>query len=145
MAYITKTDIETRLEKDDIGELSNDETGATDKDTIINGVIYEAQAVVDSYAAVNYTTPFTEPAPVAIRNVTTTIAVYTLHMRRDWTISEALRQHYEDAIDWLEKLASNKVMLDVSNSDNAGGYFDAETRIFQGISHDQTTDLFNGF
>lgn len=145
MAYITISDIETRLEDSDLAELSNDETGAIDKTAILNGIIYEAQAFVDSYAAVQYTTPFAEPCPVAIRNVTTTVAVYMLHMRRSWTVSEATRQHYEDALDWLEALAAGKVQLDVANADQSGGYFGAETRIFQGVSHDNTTDKFNGF
>jgi len=145
MAYVSVNELKNRIEREDIEELSNDDTGATDSVALINEVIYDAQDMVNSYVQTRYSTPLSEPVPRVIRDVTSTIAIYYLHLRRDWTLTEAMTKAYNDAMKWLRDLAAGKTMLDIANNSNASGYFGAQTRIFQGVSHDNTTDKFDGF
>ena len=145
MAYISISELKHRIEQSDTAELSDDSTGLKDNDSTLNEIIYDAQSLVDSYLQTRHDTPLSEPAPRAVRNTTGTIALYYLHLRREWTITEALESAYAKAEKWLADIAAGKAMLDIANNSNASGYFDAETRIFQGISHGNTTDKFNGF
>lgn len=150
MAYITHEELSKQFPGKDLSELAQDSTGFADDDAaeeIILQLILDAQSFVDSYLNQRYTVPLS-PVPDSVRNATGTIAYYRLHERRAEMITESLQQMYDQTVAWLRDLAKGVASLPVppaSEGTKATGYFGAQTRIFQGVSHDNTKDKMFGF
>jgi phage gp36-like protein len=147
MSYISLDEFILLLDPKDVSELSDDASGGSAAEETIQPLLDQATGVCDSYIAVKYTTPLDDPSD-GVKFACTRIASYFLHLRRPFTVSESVKEAYDEAIKWLEALAAGDVVLPIPPAANAGrasGYFDAEERIFQGVSHDNTTDKFNGF
>ena len=62
---------------------------------------------MDSYASGRFTTPIANPSSVLVQH-TARIALYQMRNARGMA-SEQQRQDYDDAIEWLDKLAAGKV------------------------------------
>lgn len=150
MAYIDYEQLQNQFPDTDLAELSQDSTGETVDDgakNIILQLILDAQSFVDSYLNQRYSVPLAT-VPDSIRNATGTITYYRLHERRDHMISDRLQEIYGQTVAWLRDLAKGTASLPVPPASEGGksvGYFGGETRIFQGVSHTNTDDKFNGF
>jgi phage gp36-like protein len=147
MSYITVDDFLKSLDPKDIAELSDDATGGAPAEEIVQPILDQATGKCNSYIAVKYTVPLTSPDD-AVKLACNQIASYILHLRRPFTVTETVKEAYDDAIKWLEALAAGDVVLSTppaSESSRASGYFGGEERIFQGVSHDNTCDKMHGF
>jgi len=147
MSYVTHAEFILSLDPKDASELSDDASGGAPAEETILPILADATGVCDSYIGTRYTVPLTSPDG-AVKSACTRIAVYFLHLRRSWTVSDTVKDAYDDAIAWLKDVAKGIAVLPIppaAESSRASGYFGAETRIFQGVSHDNTTDKFNGF
>jgi phage gp36-like protein len=150
MAYISHEQLAKQFPEKDLSELAQDSTGFADDDAakeIILQLILDVESFVDSYLNQRYTVPLS-PVPDSIRNATGVITYYRMHERRSEMITDRLQQMYDQTIDWLRDLANGIASLPIPPATEGAkvrGYFGAETRIFQGISHDNDTDKFFGF
>lgn len=146
MAYITIDELRAYLQKKDIEQLSDDVNGTSDAEEVITPILESATDICNSYIGVRYTVPLTAP-DYAIKDACAKIATYYLHLRRDWTVTETIEKAYEAAIAWLKNVAQGKAVLPIPPAGEKvnTAYFGAETRIFQGVSHDNTSDKMNGF
>ncbi len=150
MAYITIDQLKKQFPDEDLGQLANDATGESSgpkNHAVTLALILDAQSLIDSYLNQKYSVPLAV-VPDSIRNATGIITYYKLHERRSEMITDRLQQMYDQTISWLRDLARGLASLPVppaTEGGKAAGYFGAETRIFQGISHDGTTDNMNGF
>jgi phage gp36-like protein len=147
MSYITVDEFILLLDPKDVSELSDDASGGSAAEETIQPLLDQATGVCDSYIAVKYTTPLANPSD-GVKFACTRIASYFLHLRRPFTVSESVKEAYDEAIKWLEALAAGDVVLPIppaSQSPRAAGYFGGESRIFQGKSHGNTCDKMHGF
>ena len=147
MRYVSLDEFILSLDSKDVSELSDDAAGGAAAEETILPILDDATGVCDSYIGTRYTVPLTSPDG-AVKSACTRIAVYFLHLRRSWTVSETVKDAYDDAIEWLKDISKGTAVLPIppaTQSGRASGYFDAEERIFQGVSHGNTVDKFNGF
>jgi len=147
MSYITVEDFVKSLDPKDVAQLSDDAAGGAEAKENIEPILDEATGICDSYIAVKYTTPLTNPDN-AVKSACTRIAVYILHLRRSWTVSETVKDARDDAIEWLEAIAAGDAVLPIppaTQSPRAMGYFGGQDRIFQGKSHSSDVDNMHGF
>ena len=152
MAYIDQAELKQQFPDKDLSELANDPTGqASDIEIreIIAARILDAQSFVDSYLNQKYQVPFADTAvPDSVRHATGVVAYYRLHERRTEMITEQVQQLYDQTVEWLRDIAKGIISLPQPPAVGGGKsstYFGAETREFQGISHDNTTDMMAGF
>jgi len=90
----------------------------------------DASAEVDSYIGRVASLPLADPPPV-LRRLTVDIAIYRLMSLLPKEMVEDARQRYEDAVRWLESVASGEIALEGKPAQGAGdvAYF-APTRVF---------------
>lgn len=77
--------------------------------TVVDGVLADADGLIDSYVASRYAVPLASVPPVLVR-LAKVIAGYFL---MGAAASESLRQDYEDALRTLRDIADGRMSLDV--------------------------------
>jgi len=113
--YATTSDLIARFEDDEaVAHITdNEDTGTPDTD-VLNEVINDAEATIDSYVSVRHIVPVVvandSVLAARMKSVTLDIAVWKLCARGDFA-SEAKTRAYDDALEWLRGVASGKVML----------------------------------
>lgn len=112
--YGVNADLEARFEDDaELAALTdNEENGIADQ-AVLTEVWDDAEAQVDSYAAVLYLVPLdvTDTVVAArLKSVTADLAAWALLNRGD-NVSDAKQRSYEAAIEWLKALAKGEVQL----------------------------------
>lgn len=110
MAYSTKADLELVMEPDQLNQLSDDATGLAAVEEIITRCISDGDGIIDSYSTPRYSVPHTTVDAV-VRNASTTIAHYLLALRREWPISDKLKEAKDDVISWLKDVADDKASI----------------------------------
>ena len=150
MAYITIAELKEQFPDEDFGQLANDATGLssgpTYQSTILSRIL-DSDSYIDSYLNQRYDVPLTT-VPNSIRNASGLITYYRLHERRPEMIGEQLQRMYDQTVAWLRDIAKGIVSLPTPPASEGGktsAYFGGQTRIFQGVSHDEDTDMMNGF
>ena len=121
MSYISQTDIESRIDRSKLLQLTDDaRTGLVAGDlpeaakAVVLSIITDAQGTFDSYARTRYTLPVS--ATPVVKSKCLDIAVYMLRSRRATTkdgILEVAKQAYDSAISWLKGLSKGENALDV--------------------------------
>ncbi|MBN9614415.1 MAG: DUF1320 domain-containing protein [Acidobacteriales bacterium] len=118
MAYATQADlVPLRMTAGELVELTDDsetdaDPGAGEVNTaIVDGVMDEASARIDSYCRQRYVTPL--QSSNTIKGLCLDIAQYLLFTRRRTTKpDETVAERYLDAINFLKDIASGKASLD---------------------------------
>jgi len=112
--YITKQQMIERYGEQSLVELT-DRTAPYSEDivdAVLDVAIADAAALVDSFVSGRYDLPLVA-VPSILRGYTGDIAFYKLHRGM---YSDEVRKSYEDALDFLKRLADGKVFLDVAGS-----------------------------
>ncbi len=110
MAYCTLDDIRDMMDEEEIIRYTDDHdqgiinTNATDK------AISGADAYIDSLIASRYSVPVL-PVPDIILGYAVDIAIYKIYTRRGRAAPEGIRNKYDDAVKWLEKVAAGKAKI----------------------------------
>lgn len=102
--YIQLEDLQERLGSSLLSQL----TGEDPENTILQGIMERAEAMVDSYASLSFHTPL--PPGGAVKEWTLRIAEYELHKRSPMaSVPEKIRESYIEALTILNDLAAGKV------------------------------------
>lgn len=110
MAYATQSDLLLRVTDQELQQLTDDDrSGQVDQD-IVNGVLDEASAIVDSYCRTRYAVPLQQSTDAT--RVTRDVAVYLLFSRRPQKMQETVKDRYEEAIALLKDVSTGKASLD---------------------------------
>ena len=96
-----------------------DRDGAEDSG-VVEAVIADAEALVESYARKVFEVPFA-PVPPIIKTISTKLAVYFLRERRD-SVTDANRLDHEDRLQWLSNLAKGVVDPGISPAPGGSGH-----------------------
>lgn len=109
MAYITATDMIQRFGEPEMIQLTDRENaiGVVDT-TVLDAVIADAQAEVDSYISVRYAMPLAV-VPDIIKSCTSDVARYKLY---DTEIPEVVKKRYDDALRFLRDVSARRAALD---------------------------------
>jgi phage gp36-like protein len=112
--YINQTDIESRIERAKLVQLTDDDRLNQVNVNVLNAIIADAEGTFNSYARTRYTLPV--PGTQQVKNLCLAIAVYTLFARRATTkdgILEVKKQMYDNAIKDLQAISKGQAALDV--------------------------------
>jgi len=129
MDYSTLDDMKTSLPEAAIIQLTDDENleptviDPDDEDCTaiiarIDEAIAAADAEIDTYCAMRYSTPFAT-VPLPIKKLSVDIAVYNLYKRKVETIPEAKKDSYSNAIRMLKDISAGKASLAVGGVEAA--------------------------
>ncbi len=105
--YAARIDIETIYGADALLVAMNAD-GIIDDAKVVRG-LEAATAEIDSYIANRYPLPLPETPPV-LRNICVDITTYRLSQTAD-AMTDIIRERYEDAIKWLDKVSVGKISL----------------------------------
>lgn len=119
MAYCTLADIQYVMDEDDVIRFTDDDDSGAVSTAVVDKAIADTGSLVDAYLASRYTVPL-DPVPDVINGVACDIAVYKISSRRG-IASEEVRKKFEDAVKFLEKLASGKAVLPGADESTSGG------------------------
>ena len=116
MSYATVEDIINRYGENflyTIADRDNDDTLDT---TAVDSALSDASGLMNSYLSTRYTLPLVD-FPDLLKRLCTDIAVYWLAEDGGGTTEEK-RQRYEDALQWLGRIANGKAELNIIDSDD---------------------------
>ena len=110
MSYATLQDLLGHMAESDLIDLTDDTaTGEIDQ-TVVDHVLADATAVVNSYCG-RYSLPF-DPVPEMARILTTDIAIFTLYARRPGhELPDAIKLRYQAAMDTLKKIQTGAASM----------------------------------
>lgn len=109
MAYATITDLEARLNRAQLEQLTATTAPSSAYDAALNAALDAASAEIDAYAGGRFELPLA--TSVRITELTVDIAAYKLE-RKNNVVRESERLAYEDAIRFLKLVAEGKATLD---------------------------------
>ena len=122
MAYSVQADLEAKIGKDSLAQLTNDVAGATDADTtVVSALIAEADGIIDSFVGTVYAVPLVT-VPQNIKDISAVLACYFgLQRRFTETKLEQLgwTARYSVAMDILKKIASEELRLDADTPEDS--------------------------
>jgi len=120
MAYCTIDDIKKDLPLGQLVELTDDKgesynnSVTSEMTAIVTNAIANADAVINDYCRGKYTLPFAT-VPQTIKKLSVDISIYLLASRIKQLDSDDMRRLiYEDAIQYLRRISSGEVVLDVT-------------------------------
>ncbi len=117
MAYCTLTNLKNSISEDQLIQLTDDDDhGEIDTDKI-DAAIAKADSKINGYCGKKYSVPFVI-VPDVVRDLSVDIAVYNLFSRRGAADGER-RDQYQDAIKFLEGVASGKNSLGENDPDGS--------------------------
>jgi phage gp36-like protein len=109
MPYCTQADILEQISLSELIQFTDDSgLGAVDA-SVVERAIADADAEIDSYAAVRYPVPFA-PVPAMIRKTSVEMAVYNIFARRRGA-TPARKERYDNAIRFLRSVAKGEVSI----------------------------------
>lgn len=114
MPYATVEDITHRYGEQGLYTMAEQDNDDTVDTTAVEKALSDASGLMDSYLSTQYTLPLME-APDLLKRLCADIAVYWLSQDGGGTTEEK-RQRYEDAMEWLERLAQGKAQLPVTDA-----------------------------
>jgi phage gp36-like protein len=109
MAYSKLEDIKKQLSDSDLIGLTDDNNTGKIDEAIVNEMIADADALIDSYCGAYYTVPF-DQAPKIINKFSADIAIYNLYGRRQGAPEDRSDRH-KNAIKALEQIAKGVIRL----------------------------------
>lgn len=106
MAYATQNDLITRYGEEELVQITGPASGVIDS-AVVAGALADADALIDGYLAGRYPLPL---ASVPANLVLIACAVARYLVWKDIS-TEEIRKRYEDAIRYLERVASGSIPL----------------------------------
>lgn len=106
MPYATKADIDALYGSDFLTDILDD---GVDADAAVASAIANAGTEIDTHLSARYSLPLAG-APVALKMPAINIAIYYL-ANRHATLTETIRERYEDAVALLKRIADGKAGL----------------------------------
>lgn len=138
MAYATTDDIKHGFDPVFLAQLADDAAGVMEDATIMSAILDEASSEIDSYLSPRFDVPLAT-VPTMIRRACINLALYYLHVRRGWTITENFEKIREHTIEYLNKLR-------VGDADIPSGNFsDAVTSHAFGSTRSMTAENLTWF
>lgn len=132
MAYCTLSDIQYAMDEADVIRYTDDDDVGIVNTQVVEKAISDAGALVDAYLAGRYAVPL-DPVPDVINWAACDIAVYKISSRRG-IAPEEVRQKFDDAVKFLDRLASGKGELPGASQSTSGGadtvQMTSDTRVF---------------
>jgi len=120
--YVSREDIVNAVGgQERLTQLTDYDRDGTEDSGVVDDAIFDAEALIDSYARKVFSTPFVAPLPPIIVTMAKKLSVYNLRERRD-VITDAHREEQEDRIKWLEHLASGKVDPGIAPAPKGSGH-----------------------
>ncbi|ESQ78509.1 gp436 family protein [Asticcacaulis sp. YBE204] len=110
--YATVADMITRFDAEELLELSDPDGAGTIGQAIVEAALSDASYEIDSYLG-RYKLPLPE-TPQVLRRYCCEIARYFLYKG---SAPERVQTAYDDAKDWLTKLSTGKVTLQINGTD----------------------------
>ena len=110
MAYIEQADLLTRMTSEELVQTTNDAGGAAVDTDVLDGVLDEVDALVDSHVGVRYGVPVENPSRF-LKNLCVSIAVFKLMNRRGMA-PEHVERNYDDALKTLDRIATGRIRYD---------------------------------
>lgn len=146
MPYSVKADLEAKIGKDSLAQLTNDVAGAVDSDdVVITALIAEADGIIDSYVGTVYAVPLLT-IPQNIKDISAVLACYFgLQRRFTETKLEQLgwTARYGVAMDILKKIANEELRLDADTPEQSPEIqFSAPDKTFDFNNPDSPTSGF---
>ncbi len=131
MTYAIKQNLIDRYGSEELLQLTDRANTGLIDDTVIARALADADAEINGYLATHYTLPLA-PVPAALEKLACDIARYRLYEDR---VTEIVEKRYDDAIKFLQGVASGKVSLgiDAANAQpvaTGGPSFSAGDRVF---------------
>ena len=115
-AYITQSDIETRISPPDLIAALDDTNSGTLNTAVLDRIISNASTTVDGRLSEIYQVPF-NPVPDGVFDSTLDIACYMIFVRtKAGRESNPFVDEYKDAMKWLDNVANGNIGLDQSVS-----------------------------
>lgn len=111
--YCTQTDMEYKISTATLAQLANDTANAAAADTnVIESILTDVDAVIDSYAGKVYTVPFTT-VPDIIRDIAVDLACYKAMQRRpvNMEMPKSWQTAYDDTMKQLEAISKLEIHL----------------------------------
>ena len=122
MPYSTRADVESKLSRARLVELTDDENDESQVDARIDEAIVRADTKIDSYLRGRYEVPLiltVQGEQDMIRDISTELTIWELYKRRgDFLISESTKERYRDAMKDLENIQKGKISFTVDASPN---------------------------
>lgn len=107
--YCTLDDILAMIDEEDVISYTDDVGSGVMATRVTDKAISGADALINSYLAKRYNVPV-DPVPEIIVELAVDIAIYKICSRRSQAPEER-RQKYDDAVKYLDKIASGKAVL----------------------------------
>lgn len=109
--YCTLDDIKALVAEDKLIKLTDDEKKGIVNTTVVDAIIGNASAVIDSYLQERYVLPLASTPPV-ITAYCVAISIYRIFYRRE-KVPEPVAAEYENTIEKLEKMATGDISLGI--------------------------------
>lgn len=110
MPYCTLDDIKKLLPEDILVQLTDDEGNGIVNQERVDEAIAQADAEINSYCAVKYSTPFAV-TPDLVKKCSVDIAIYNIYSRKLEEIPQTRTDRYRNAIRQLEGISRGTVSL----------------------------------
>lgn len=109
MAYATQNDMTARFGEDELVELTDRDRAGTVDAGVLEAVLVDASAEIDSYLAGRYAVPLAQ-APRFLSGLCCDIARYRL-CGSGTRLTEVINERYRNAVRFLEKVAAGAVSI----------------------------------
>lgn len=109
MAYCDLDDIRTMMDEEELIQYTDDFDTGLVQTSVTDKAIAGADSLIDSHIATRYSVPVS-PVPDIINGLAMDIAIYKISSRRSQA-PDGIRQTYEDAMKYLEKVAAGKIVI----------------------------------
>lgn len=107
MSYATQSDLITRYGEDELVQITGRLGNGSIDTTVVTGALADADAMIDGYLAGRYPLPLASVPPNLVL-IACAVARYLVW--KDLATDE-IRKRYEDAIRYLERIASGSIPL----------------------------------
>jgi len=119
MAYIDETDVKKVLPEQELILLTDDSGSGTINTSNLSQCIADSEAIIDAYLRPQHSVPLDSPGDL-IKKIDIELTIFHLHKRRD-TVSEAIRNYYQDNIAMLGKISNGSIAIYSPDSYRATG------------------------
>jgi phage gp36-like protein len=110
--YCGIEDIQKRLDPLHLIELADDDQDGVPDTAVLEALIADADARIDSRLGNRYATPFSEPVPGLLRALSADLAAAALFARRRESASPVHESRAKAALDTLDALARGELSLE---------------------------------
>jgi len=108
MSYTSVDYLKATRPLDLLKRLTDDQLGQTIDDALIQKIIDEVDALMNSYLQYRYNVPLS-PVPEIVQKYASDIVMHYLWLR--WAHDESMKAEYDEAIKWLQDIKDGNITL----------------------------------